>query len=161
MVFMDTFLPEFEKEMGDTRSILERVPDSLLDWKAEDSLNTIRWNASHLADTLSWVEVTMKETSFDIAPQDGEPHETPLMESTEVIINNFDANLASAIGFFREATDAELAQPWSLLKTGEEIFTMPRNRLVRVLFLNHMIHHRAFLNAYLRINGVACPGIYG
>jgi uncharacterized damage-inducible protein DinB len=40
-------------------------------------------------------------------------------------------------------------------------FTMPRSALVRGFGLNHMIHHRAHLCVYLRLNDVPVPGMYG
>ncbi|MGB7345728.1 MAG: DinB family protein [Pirellulaceae bacterium] len=161
MRLIDSFFPEFDHEMSGTRSVLEVVPDGLLDWKAHESLHTIGWNASHLADTLSWVEVTLKETSFDIAPIDGPAHETPVLDSTAAILASFDANRASAKAFFEAVTDEELQVPWTLLQGGQTLFTTPRIALIKSLFINHMVHHRAFLVAYLRMNDVKCPALYG
>ncbi len=161
MTIIDTFLPEFDHEMSGTRSVLELVPDHLFAWQANDSMHTIQWNASHLADTLSWVEVTLKETSFDIAPVDGPAHQTPLLESTALVLEVFDQNLSTARALFQSATDEQLAQPWTLLHAGEAIFTKPRAALIKSLFINHIVHHRAFLIAYLRINDVQCPHLYG
>jgi uncharacterized damage-inducible protein DinB len=28
-------------------------------------------------------------------------------------------------------------------------------------FVNHLVHHRAQLGVYLRLNGIAIPGMYG
>ena len=38
---------------------------------------------------------------------------------------------------------------------------MPRSAVMRTLVLNHIIHHRAQLGVYLRLNDVAIPGMYG
>ena len=62
---------------------------------------------------------------------------------------------------FAAATDEELQVPWTLLQGGEELFTIPRGALIKNLFINHIVHHRAFLVAYLRMNDIACPGLYG
>lgn len=161
MSFMDSYLAEFDQEQSSTRQILELVPNGLLDWQAHDTLHTIGWVASHLADIPSWVEVTLKETSFDIAPVGGPKHETPVLDSTEEILSVFDANLAAARKLLAAATEEQLAVDWTLLQGGEPLFTMPRSVLIRNLFINHVIHHRAFLIAYLRINGISCPGLYG
>ena len=161
MAFSDVFLPEFDHEMENTRTVLEVVPDQLLDWKAADDLNSIRWVASHIADTLSWVEVTLKETSFDIAPIDGPKHASPLLDSGKAIVETFDQNVAHARQLLTEITDDELQVVWTLLQGGQELFSMPRMALVKNLFINHIVHHRAFLIAYLRMNGVSCPPMYG
>ncbi len=161
MGFMDSYLREFDQELAGTRQILELVPDALLGWQAHDSLHTIGWVASHLADIPSWVEVTLNETSFDIAPVDGPKHETPVMDRTEEILSLFDENRAAARTLLAAATQQQLAVEWTLLQGGEPLFTRPRSELIRNLFINHVVHHRAFLIAYLRINGISCPCLYG
>lgn len=52
---MDSYLLEFDQEQAGTRQILELVPNVLLSWQAHESLHTIGWVASHLADISSWV----------------------------------------------------------------------------------------------------------
>ena len=161
MSFCDAFLPEFDHEMRGTRNILALVPDNLLDWRAHTTLNTIGWVASHLADTLSWMEVTLRETSFDVAPVGQPPHESPLLASGIEILAVFDENLKNARSLIAAATDEELQVPWTLYEAGKEVFTMPRMSIVKSLFINHMVHHRAFLVAYLRMNEIICPALYG
>jgi hypothetical protein len=50
---------------------------------------------------------------------------------------------------------------WTLLQAGKPIFTMPRAAVVRGVVLNHLIHHRAHLCVYLRLNDIPVPGMYG
>jgi uncharacterized damage-inducible protein DinB len=44
---------------------------------------------------------------------------------------------------------------------GETIIDMPRAQVLRKWVMNHLVHHRAQLGVYLRLNGVAIPGVYG
>ena len=44
---------------------------------------------------------------------------------------------------------------------GKPIYQMPRATVVRVLVLNHLIHHRGQLSVYLRQTGALVPSIYG
>ena len=69
--------------------------------------------------------------------------------------------MAAARAALAATGDEAFAEPWSLLKEGKVVFTMPRYSVVRSMVLNHMIHHRAHLLAYLRLNDVAVPGLYG
>lgn len=160
MSFAEMFLGEFEHEMQGTRRILERVPDSLMNWKAHESLNSIGWVASHLVDTMSWTEVIMKEEAFDIAPPDGPPHETPMIESASDLVSLFDTHFASAKKLIAAGADESFGEPWTLQQGGQPLFTLPRGAVVKSFLLNHVIHHRAFLVAYLRMNDVECPGLY-
>lgn len=160
MNIVDGFLPEFDHEMQGTRKIIELVPDRLLEWQAHDSLHHIGWVASHIADTLSWTGAILGDTSFDIAPPDGPAHQSPLLESAEAILAAFDENLATARSLIAAATDDQMMMPWSLLQGGNILFTMPRMAVMKTFLINHLVHHRAFLIAYLRMNDVVCPGLY-
>ena len=54
-----------------------------------------------------------------------------------------------------------MMQPWSLLSGGKTVFSMPRIAVMRSFIMNHIIHHRAQLGVYLRLNDVPVPSIYG
>ena len=68
--------------------------------------------------------------------------------------------------YVREAREAlvavtgpELEELWSLRMGEQVLFTAPRGEVVRG-HLNHLIHHRAHLCVYLRLNDVPVPGMY-
>ena len=160
MSLVDNFLPEFDHEMKGTHAILELIPDSLLDWKAHESLNTIGWVGSHLVDTVSWTGAILNDTSFDVAPVDGPPHQSPAIGSAKEIVAAFNQNLESAREAIAAASDEQLMVSWSLLQGGKELFSMPRIAVMKTFLINHVVHHRAFLIAYLRMNDIKCPGLY-
>jgi uncharacterized damage-inducible protein DinB len=58
-------------------------------------------------------------------------------------------------------SDEELAKIWTLTFKGKQIFSMPRAAVLRSMVMSHMVHHRAQLGVYLRMNNVAIPGMYG
>ena len=58
-------------------------------------------------------------------------------------------------------SDEDMMKPWSLLSGGQVIFTQPRAGVFRGMILNHLIHHRAQLSVYLRMNDVPVPALYG
>jgi uncharacterized damage-inducible protein DinB len=72
----------------------------------------------------------------------------------------FDQNLATAREAISSASDEQLMVPWSLLQGGNVLFTLPRIAVLKTFLINHVVHHRAFLVAYLRMNDVECPGLY-
>jgi uncharacterized damage-inducible protein DinB len=160
MSLVETFLPEFDQEMRGTRSIIELVPDQLLDWQAHDTLHTVGWVASHLTDTLSWTGAILADTSFDVAPVGGQPHQSPVFGCAQEILTAFDQNLATARAAIAAASDEQLMVPWSLLQGGKVLFTLPRIAILKTFLINHVVHHRAFLIAYLRMNDIKCPGLY-
>ena len=161
MSYSDTILPEFDQEMASTRKVLERVPEEKFDWRVHPKSNTIGWNANHLAEIPGWVKGTLAALSWDIAPVDGEPYETPKLTSRQDILDLFDQNVAAAREAIAAVKDAELSKTWSLLEAGKPIISLPRAAVIRSFVLNHLIHHRAHLCVYLRLNDIPVPGMYG
>ena len=160
MSYADTILPEFDHEMASTRKVLERVPEDKLDWQAHPKSHTIGWNANHLAEIPSWVEMTITKTSLDIDPPGGPRYQSPKLTSRQEILAVFDKNIATARKALAQVKDEEMGKMWSLMYGGKPLFTMPRTAVIRSFVLNHMIHHRAILCVYLRLNDIPVPGMY-
>jgi uncharacterized damage-inducible protein DinB len=161
MKYAESILPEFDQEMANTRKVLERVPEDKLDWRAHPKSNTIGWNANHLAEMPGWVEGTLTQPSWDVAPPGGGGYQSPKLMTRKEILDVFDRNVAAARKAIAAVKDEDVMQPWSLLQGGKALFTMPRAAVIRGFVLNHMIHHRAILCVYLRLNNVPVPGMYG
>jgi uncharacterized damage-inducible protein DinB len=161
MTYAQTILPEFDQEMANTRKVLERVPDDRLDWQAHPKSRTIGWNANHVADLPNWLTVSLTQPSLDIAPVDGEPYDFPKLGSRQEILERFDRNVAAARQAITAIKDEQMGEMWSLLRGGNPLITMPRAAVVRGMVLNHLIHHRAILCVYLRLNDIPVPGMYG
>jgi len=159
--YADTLLPEFDEEMANTRKVLERLPDDKLDWQPHPKSHTIGWNANHVTDMVNWLVAVLTQPSFDVAPVGGEPYVFPKLTSRQEILDLFDRNVAAARQAIAEAKDEDMGHPWSLSQAGHVIFTMPRSVVVRRVILNHIIHHRAHICVYLRLNDVPVPGMYG
>src|SRR5262249_4979634 len=158
MSYAETTLPEFDQEMANTRKVLERIPDDKFDWQPHPKSHTIGWNANHLADLPKWLETVLTTPSLDIAPKGGEPYTSPKLNKRQEILDLFDRNVAAARKALTEAKDADVSVPWTLEMAGDPIFTMPRSAVVRSMVLNHVIHHRAHILVYLRLNDIPVPG---
>ena len=159
MNYAATILPDFDREMANTRKVLERVPEDKLDWQVHPKSHTIGWNANHLAEILGWVEGALTAPSWDIAPIGGEPYQAPKLTSRQGILDLFDRNVAAARKAIAVVQDDQMTQPWSLLTAGTPFFTISRATMLRSFVLNHLIHHRAILCVYLRLNNIPVPGM--
>ena len=161
MSYAVTLLPEFDLEMANTRKVLASVPDDKLDWQPHSKSHTIGWNANHLANIPDWLVHALATPELDIAPVGGEPYLPPKANSNQAILETFDRNVTAAREAITRSDEEHMAQPWTLLHAGKPIFTMTRSTVLRQIVLNHMIHHRAILCVYLRLNDVSVPGMYG
>ena len=156
-----TLLPEFDHEMANTRKCIERVPEDKLDWKPHDKSMSLREITTHLANLLSWTMLMIEQDTFDIAPPGEDPPRVDPADSLKSALAMFDKNVAAARAAMEGASDELLLAPWTLLMGGNEVFKMPRVAVFRTMIMNHMIHHRAQLGVYLRLNDVAVPAMYG
>jgi uncharacterized damage-inducible protein DinB len=161
MSYAQTILPEFDQEMANTRKVLDRIPDDKLDWQPHPKSHTIGWNANHLADLPNWLVESITKPELDIAPVGAEPYKFAKLATRKEILEHFDKTVAAARKALTGVKDDDMNHPWSLLQGGKTIFTMPRSAVVRSVVLNHIIHHRAILCVYLRLNDIRVPGMYG
>jgi uncharacterized damage-inducible protein DinB len=155
----DSLLPEFDREMGLTRRVLERVPAGQFAWKPHDKSMTLGRLAEHLAELPFWLATSITENGIDLMA--GRPAEYKAPETPAAVLVMFDKNVASARAAIVGRSDGELMAPWTLRNQGKEVFTMPKIAVVRSFAMNHMIHHRGQLMVYLRLQNVALPSIYG
>jgi uncharacterized damage-inducible protein DinB len=160
MTFSEMILPEFDREMASTRRTIERVPDDKLDWQPHTKSTSMRGLATHLSNIPTWATYGVTLDSLDIAPQ-GNPLRAAPVASTQEALDLFDKNVASAREAIAGASDELLSKPWSLLRDGQTLMSMPRIVVLRNFVLNHLIHHRAQLGVYLRLNDIPVPSIYG
>ena len=159
MTIAELLLPEVEQELATTRRVLERVPDDTLAWKPHDRSWSMGDLASHIVNMIKWTGVTMNQTEFDLGPVPPEQLNQAAKNRAELLAW-FDANAAVA----RQAlgrSDADYVVPWTLKQGDRVYFTMPRYNCVRSFVLNHIVHHRAQLSVYLRLNNIPVPGAYG
>lgn len=155
-------LPEFDHEWANSRKTLERIPEEKFGWKPHEKSWAMGGLATHLANILAWVNFTLDRDSLDLAPP-GQPSvgPTPAAKSRADLLATFDKNLTAARAAIAGASDEHLFMPWSLLKGGKTVITLPRIAVLRSFVMNHSIHHRAQLGVYLRLNNLPVPSIYG
>ncbi|MCU1266703.1 MAG: DinB superfamily protein [Acidobacteria bacterium] len=160
MAIKDGLLPEFDNEMANTRKTLERAPNDKFDWAPHPKSSTMGGLVTHLANLPSWVSFTIDQDSLDIAPN-GEPQRATPVHSNAEAVETFDNNVAAARAAIAGASDEQLFQPWTLMANGKTLMTLPKVAVLRSFVMNHLIHHRAQLGVYLRLNDVPVPSIYG
>ena len=157
----DMLLPEFDQEMATTRKYLERVPLDKYGWKAHEKSFSLGVAANHLANLVGWTASLLTTDSLDLAPAGQPPMQAAEATNREELLANFDKNVADGRAAIAATSDEDFGKPWSLLMTGNVLFTQPRLAVMRGMVMNHVIHHRAQLGVYLRLLDVPLPSTYG
>ncbi len=157
MAIKDALLPEYDREMGVTRRLLERVPDDKLGWKPHEKSMSMGRLATHLAELPSIMIRISQGDSFDMTA----PRTPRVAGSRAEILQIFDESVAEARGALNVRIDDEWRAPWTFKQGGKGLFTMPKVTQFRSMLMNHSIHHRGQLSVYLRLNDIPVPSIYG
>jgi uncharacterized damage-inducible protein DinB len=157
MSISQALLPEFDQEMASTRKLLERVPDGKNDYKPHEKSMALGRLASHVAELPLWGKTTLETELLEL-----EPGMKPFVAgSSKELLESFDKNVADARKAIENASDADWMKSWTMKFGGKQVMSMPRVAVMRGVVMNHMIHHRAQLGVYLRLNNIEIPGMYG
>jgi uncharacterized damage-inducible protein DinB len=157
MPFSQILLPEFDEEMKSTRKLLEVVPDGKFDYQPHPKSMTLGRLANHVAELPGWTKETLDLEVLEMGPDT-----KPSIAATRAeVLEKFDKGVAAARERIAKATDEDWQVIWTFKYDGKTIMSMPRAAVMRGMVLNHLIHHRAQLGVFLRLNDVAIPGMYG
>lgn len=158
MKFSESLLPEFDEEMKHTRDLLERVPDNLFSYQPHPKSMTLGRLAGHVAELAGWGMTTIETDLLELDPSTFKPW-SPTSRSE--ILQTFDANVAKARAAIAATPDEKWRQIWTMKFAGNTIMSLPRSAVMRSVVMNHLIHHRAQLGVFLRLNNIEIPGMYG
>jgi uncharacterized damage-inducible protein DinB len=160
MTISEGLLPEFDQEMASARRTLERIPEDKLAWKPHEKSMTLGRLAGHVAELpgLGAAAITTEKLDFANRPAGSKPL---VAESQKHVLEIFDKKVAEMRAAIAKTVDAEWAENWKLSAGDKVFFNGPRIMALRRMVMNHIIHHRAQLGVYLRLNDVAVPSVYG
>lgn len=154
MTLCQILTQDFEIEMKRTRQILERV--ELSQFKPHEKSMALDYLATHVADLPSWFRYALESQLFRL-PSD---FKMEVMQTKEDLLSLFEKSVAIGREWIARATDEDMAKDWTFQYGDIFEMTQPRTEFVRDI-LNHLIHHRAQLGVYLRLQNVPIPGLYG
>ena len=156
-------LPEFDAEMASARRTLERIPEDKLAWKPHEKSMMLGRLAGHIAELPGMGVRVIKDDALDFAnrPAGGAPPKPNVAESRRHVLELFDKNVAALRAGIVGASDEHWAKKWKLSMGDKVFYEGPRVGAIRRMVMNHVIHHRAQLGVYLRLNDLAVPSVYG
>jgi uncharacterized damage-inducible protein DinB len=158
MPLTDRLLEEFDAEAQKTRTTLQRVPAGKGDFAPHGKSMPLGKLAPHIAQLGGFGMIILTEPGLDFAARKF----TPLpFESGDQLVRVFDEGSANVRKALQNVRDEQWDEPWKLSAGGRTIFEGSRFMAYRQMFLNHIVHHRAQLGVYLRLNEAPVPSTYG
>jgi uncharacterized damage-inducible protein DinB len=158
MATTDLLLTEFDEEMKKTRAMIERVPADKGAFAPHPKSMTLARLAPHVAELAGFGLSVLTQSGVDFSQSTYTP--TPF-ESPAQLLHVFDEGAANVRRALAATSDSAWSDPWKLSYQGKTLFEGTRFLAYRQMFLNHIVHHRAQLGVYLRLNDTPIPGTYG
>ncbi len=135
-----------------TMRAVRSIPSDQVEWRPKEGAFSLGDLARHMAVTLRY---TFAENIAG-RPSLYSSHGPELAASLDEIIALMEASYAGALGIFSEVSEEE----WDLKCNSADGVPVTRWKLLR-LAIEHEIHHRGELYAYLGLAGVKAPPIFG
>jgi uncharacterized damage-inducible protein DinB len=158
MPINELLLPEFDEEMKKTRTTLERVPADKKEFAPHAKSMPMGKLAPHVAQLAGFGLTILTTPELDFSKGSVKP--LPF-ESSAQLVQAFDEGAAKVRAALQATPDSAWKENWKLSFQGKTIFEGQRFLAYREMFLNHMVHHRAQLGVYLRLNEKPVPATYG
>jgi uncharacterized damage-inducible protein DinB len=160
MTTAEILLQDYDIEVAMTRRVLESIPEDKPDFKCHDKSMPLGILAMHVASLPVFGKTILTTPSLNMAdPGHKWPDNT--FTTREQTLATFNANAADCRAALASLSDAQLAEPWKFSFGDHVISNSPRSLAYRHMCFNHLIHHRAQLSVYLRLNDIPVPGLYG
>jgi len=155
---LSTLLPgEFEHEMKTTTKFFNAISDDILNFRPHEKSMSGTALVNHLLGIPLLVPHIIENSALDWST--AKFPENP--KNAAEMVSTLETNIAIARKAFEQLTDDILEQPWTMKNGETTYFTLPKGVALRNLVLNHIIHHRAQLGVYLRLNNIPVPASYG
>jgi uncharacterized damage-inducible protein DinB len=158
MPINELLLTELDAEMKKTRTTLERVPADNKDFAPHAKSMPLGKLAPHVAQLAGFGLTILTTPSLDFSKTS--IARVPF-ESSSQLVQAFDEGAAKVRTALQATPDEAWKENWKLSFQGKTIFEGSRFLAYREMFLNHLVHHRAQLGVYLRLNDKPVPATYG
>ena len=149
------YLKELNSEHRATRACIEKIPETLFDYKPHPRSMNMGYLVLLIAEIPLWISHMVVDGEIDFVTF---KHFTPA--TTAELLDHYEENMEAARKALDETDDEKLQDSFSLKSNGKLLYTSPK--IVDIgTTLNHWVHHRGQLTVYMRLNDIPVPSIYG
>ena len=157
MTISEALVTELDAEIAITRKTLEKVPQKA-EYTPHPKSMPLGNLAALVAQLVEFGDIVLSGPQLDFSSGQ---FKALRFESAEQLVKFLDEHSAQLRSKLSQVPDEAWTENWKLLHQGKPLFDGTRFLGYREMFMNHLVHHRAQLGVYLRLNGIAVPSVYG
>lgn len=161
MSFSKHLIAQIDAELHASRRVIERIPESMLEWAPHEKSMDAKTLATHVANLISWGVMIATTEELDFQSDQMKNWSPPEPDTVEEIVQLLEENAEQVKGIIDGMSDEDLQQLW-VMRAGDQVYSSEsRIDQISKWVISHQCHHRAQLTVYLRMNDVPVPGIFG
>ena len=151
----ESLLHELNAEYRATKACLERIPETLFEYKPHPRSMTMGYLTLLVAEIPLWIKHMVTDGEIDFVTF---KHASP--KTTSELVTHFEENVNAAREALKTTTDEALEGNFTLKANGQVLYTSKKINDIGIT-INHWVHHRGQLTVYMRLNNIDVPSIYG
>ena len=153
----EILIADFKAESAVTKKLMERMPETQLDFKPHEKSASVLRLAAHVAALPKFIPLTVELETFDFSnlPKSFSP---PM--SKPELLESFDFYTKNAIDALEKIDESSLQQTIKIYFGTHLISEKTRFNEIQNL-IRHIVHHRGQLSVYLRLFNIPLPNMYG
>jgi len=146
----------FEQEMNTTRRFFNEIPDEFFAYQPHEKSMNATQLLNHIAQIPAIVPAIAGASELDFAQvPPSEPATT-----RAAVAELFENNVAQARQALENLQEDQLQENWTLRNGETTYMSFSKQDAMRNLIVSHVVHHRAQLGVYLRMNNLKVPASY-
>ncbi|MCE7065822.1 DinB family protein [Dyadobacter sp. CY326] len=153
--FAASYIEEIDAEYTATRKCIERIPESVYDFKPHPKSMEMGYLTFLVAEIPLWVAKMVEDGVIDFVT-----FEHFQTRETAALVKHFDENIQRAKEALQNASEEDFNRDFQLKNGGQLLYAQPMIAAIGST-INHWVHHRGQLTVYMRLNDIAVPSVYG
>jgi uncharacterized damage-inducible protein DinB len=154
-------LPNLQKELAQeyaiTRKFIDLFPEGKNEYAPHEKSMPLMPLATHVVEIVGWPDFISKTEKLDFAAGDYNP---PKLETKEDLQNLLEKSYQASRESLAQMTEAGLNGRWTM-HLGDQLLADYNKYEAMRHALSQLIHHRAQLGVYYRLNNIPVPASYG
>lgn len=147
----------FEQEMNTTRKFFNEIPDQFFAYQPHDKSMNATQLLNHLAQIPALVPAIAGASELDF----GQVPPSEPATTGAAVAELFEKNVAQAQQALENLEEQKLSENWTLRNGETTYMSFSKADAMRNLIISHVVHHRAQLGVYFRMNNIKVPASYG